>query len=500
MQNSRELVSSILLRSPQQPMLVRYGIAIVLSGLALLFTLLLSNGREAFSFPFFTTAVVLTAMFAGLRPGLVALAICILATDFLLMPPSGSLRVLRPSDVVRLVVFALLGILLCWLVDVLRTTTQELRRTSQQAESEREHLRTTLTSIGDAVIATDSEGRIRFLNPVAESLTGWKAEEATGRLLGDVFRIISEETRQPAEDPMAQVAQSEAAARLSNHSILMGRDGTEVLISHNSAAIPAHDGDIAGVVLVFRDIGESRRMQEAIRRTDRLVAAGRLAGTIAHEVNNPLASLTNAVYLAIREPGLTKKGTQLLHIAQQELQRVTHIVKLMLAFHQQSGGPEPVKICDVLDAVLELSQAQIELRDIKVERRYHCDGAIEAFPAELRHVFSNLLTNATEAVPDGGKILIDLRRSRGRMPGIHVYVSDNGPGIPSNIRDKIFEPFFTTKQVRGSGLGLWATRDLLARRGAFLRLRSCTTPRHSGTCFSVFFPTDTGGVSTAKAA
>lgn len=500
MQNSRELVSSILLRSTQQRMLVRYGIAVVLSGLALLFTFLLSNGRGAFSFPFFTTAVVLTAMFAGLRPGLLAIALCILGTYFLFMLPSGSLRLHRPTDIIRLVVFALLGILLCWLVDVLRKTTEQLRQTSEQAEREREHLRTTLTSIGDAVIATDHEGHIRFLNPVAESLTGWKADEATGKLLSDVFRIITEETGQPAEDPLGQVLRSEAAARFANHSILIGKDGTEVLISHNGAAIPNREGNIAGVVLVFRDIGESRRMQEAIRRTDRLVAAGRLAGTIAHEINNPLASLTNAVYLAIREPGLSTRGTQLLQIAQQELERVTHIVKLMLAFHQQSAGPEPVKICDVLDAVVEVSQPQTELRDIKVERRYHCEGALEAFPAELRHVFSNLLTNAIEAVPDGGKILIDLRRSRGRLPGLHVYVSDNGPGIPSEIRDKIFEPFFTTKQIRGSGLGLWTTRDLLARRGAFLRLRSCTTPRHSGTCVSVFFPTDTGGISTPKAA
>jgi PAS domain S-box-containing protein len=184
---------------------------------------------------------------------------------------------------------------------ILRDITAQFEAEKETA-LQRERLHVTLRSIGDAVLATDTDGRIAYLNPVAEKLTGWPYEQAMGRLLEEVLRIINEETRKPAENPVAKVFREGTVVGLANHTVLISRQGTEIAIEDSAAPIRDDQGELKGVVLVFHDATMERKTQDMLRKAERLAAAARLSASVAHEINNPLASVMYLIYMAKTAP------------------------------------------------------------------------------------------------------------------------------------------------------------------------------------------------------
>ncbi len=278
---------------------------------------------------------------------------------------------------------------------------------------------------------------------------------------------------------------------LANHTLLIRRDGTEIPIDDSGAPIRSREGQIDGVVLVFHDVSEQRKIEKALRISDRLATTGRLAATIAHEIHNPLDAVGNLLYL-IGKAAQEQTTREYVSMASQELARVTQMTQRMLAFQREAAKPVPVKIGEILDNVIALYDRKISSAGITLKLQVEFDGQILALPGELRQMFANLVGNAIEAVgPRRGTITLraysswDWRRER---PGLRVVVADNGPGIPADVRPNIFEPFYTTKGESGTGLGLWITSEILRKYDATMRLRTCTQPHFSGTCFSVFFP------------
>jgi PAS domain S-box-containing protein len=342
---------------------------------------------------------------------------------------------------------------------------------------QRERLSVTLRSIGDAVIATDTEGRVSYLNPVAEQLTGWPSDEAAGRPLDQVMHIVNEESRQPAENPVMRVLREGKVVGYANHTMLIARDGKELAIDDSAAPIRDAQGELIGVVLVFRDVTTERRSEEILRRTDKLAAAARLAATMAHEINNPLAAVVNLIYLARIMPDAPPDLLKHLATAEHELERVTHITRQALGFYRESSMPQPVDVATLMESVLQFYSHKISAKNITVKRALDGCEPVVGIAGELRQAFSNLIANAIDAVDRNGTIVVSAQsNSTGKERGIEVTVADDGPGIDDENIERLFEPFFTTKKDVGTGLGLWATKTIIERHGG----RIAVDPRHPG--------------------
>jgi PAS domain S-box-containing protein len=488
--------------------------------------------------------------------------------------------------------------------------------------------RRVLESIGDAVIVTDKDALITRMNPVAENLTGWIEGEAIGQPLPNVFRIADETTRAPMESPVDKIKRLGTVVGFAGHTVLYRRDGTQVHIDDSGAPVREDDGQLSGVVLVFRDVSEKReadrererllrevqsryaeleatyetsgialalidakelrylrvnrmlceilgqprekvlgarvdevaagveglqaaleavkrgetvsggllvgelatspgekryftadyspvldaegnvvaiaaasaeithqkKAEAALMQSEKLAAVGRLAASIAHEINNPLESVTNLLYLA-RETQSIQEAHEYLDIAERELRRASVITNQTLRFHRQSTGPREMRCDELLESVLVIYHGRFVNSRISVEKQTLATRGVLCFDGEVRQVLSNLVSNAIDAMhPIGGRLLVRSREGRdwssGR-PGLVLTIADTGPGMLPAIAARAFEPFYTTKGIGGTGLGLWISKDIVARHGGQLRMRTShggCAGRNSGTVFTLFLP------------
>jgi len=370
-----------------------------------------------------------------------------------------------------------------------------------EARTQREWSHTILHSIGDAVIATDAEGAITFMNPVAESLTGWTLQEAKGTALVKVFRIVNEQTRETVENPVDKVRRLDRVVGLANHTILINKSGQEFAIDDSGSPIRAANGNIVGIVLVFRDVTQQRGLEAALRSNERLAVAGRLSASIAHEIHNPIDTAGNLLFMASQQTSDQPQIQQLIDTAQREVHRVAQISKNMLSLHRKSRAPSSVKLPELLDGVVALIEETIAKGKRKIRVEHGFDGEIEGLPAELRQVFTNVLKNAVEATSEGGSIRIfSVATQEADRDGVLVHIADNGVGISDQMKSKLFTPFATTKEESGSGLGLWVSRAIVEKHDGAIRVSSAESG-YLGTTVSIFLPIkSTAGKSADEAA
>jgi len=343
----------------------------------------------------------------------------------------------------------------------------EITEQSQELFESQQWFQTTLESIGDAVIACDMGGAVTFMNAVAEKLTGWSLADVKDKPLDQVFHIVNEETRAVAENPVEKVRRLRQVIGLANHTVLIGREGRECLIDDSAAPIMSGADAMIGVVLVFRDVTEERRMQSALVASEKLAVAGRLAASIAHEIHNPLDSIANLHYLLEQETEPDKRG-EFLRLAQQELSRTMQISRTMLSLYREPKAPIRIDLGELIEGVLLLLDRRLQLQGIRLETQISGDLAVEGFPAELRQVFTNLIVNAVEAAGTKGRIRIRMEHAdAGELQGAGaiIEVADSGPGIPPEAAKNLFQPFFTTKGVHGTGLGLWVSMGIVQKHG-----------------------------------
>jgi two-component system, NtrC family, sensor kinase len=221
------------------------------------------------------------------------------------------------------------------------------------------------------------------------------------------------------------------------------------------------------------------------------VADSKLA-LLAHEINNPLDSVLNLLHLVRAEGVLTEHGLHYLTLAEEELQRVAEIAHAALDCARLNGALHEANIPVLMNSVVDVYRMQFEARGISVKTRYGAVGDISVYATPLRQVFSNLLLNAADAMPEGGRLLarvcVAREHSGKHRRGVRLTIADNGCGIAAEKLHAIFEPFFTTKGSAGSGLGLALVKDVVAQHGGRLHVRSSTRPGHSGTVFAIFLP------------
>ena len=238
-------------------------------------------------------------------------------------------------------------------------------------------------------------------------------------------------------------------------------------------------------------LAQFRQAEEAMRKSEKLAVAGRLAASIAHEINNPLEAITNLLYL-MRTTTADPQMMEYLAVAEQELSRVTEIVKQTLKFYREPSLHAPTQVAEVLESVLQLYAPRIAARNVRVCKDFRSIDPVTLAAGELRQVFANLIGNALDAMRGGGKLRLRARHGRdlgnGQQPGVLISVADTGTGIPVELRAKIFEPFVSTKGDTGTGLGLWITHEIVQKYAGRIRVRSSVHPQRSGTIFRVFLP------------
>jgi PAS domain S-box-containing protein len=239
------------------------------------------------------------------------------------------------------------------------------------------------------------------------------------------------------------------------------------------------------------DVTARKRAEDALLTSEKLAVAGRMAAAIAHEINNPLHAIGNLIYLIQHDSGINQTVLQYADQADTELRRVAHIVRQTLGFYRESNTPVPVDVGEIAEDVIQLHMPQISAKEIRVERRFETEDKVSALPGELRQVLANLVTNAIDALPRGGRLLLHIYSSRDWSTGKHglrVSVADTGNGITVDSQSRIFEPFFTTKGEKGTGLGLWVAAGIVGKHAGRIRVRTSTRPGSRGTVFSVFLP------------
>jgi signal transduction histidine kinase len=252
-------------------------------------------------------------------------------------------------------------------------------------------------------------------------------------------------------------------------------------------AVPMKDseGNVREWVGVIVDVHDQVLAEERLRRTEQLAAAGRLAATIAHEINNPLESVTNLIYLAEQSAELDKGTREYLEIASQELQRAAHIVRQTLGFYRENAAPKVADIGEIAEGVIELYQRNFTAKTLRVIAEIKTGIRACVVPGEIRQVIANLVANSIDASDCGGEIRVTVE---GDERVVTIRVADQGTGIADEYLPHLFEPFFTTKKDVGTGLGLWVSRDLVEKHHGTLSLETKTGPDDHGTVFTAVLP------------
>ena len=514
---------------------------------------------------------------------------------------------------------SLITVLLLWYGNALyQEIASAFRRQLSETAVQRDSLETTLESIGDAVIVCDLAGMVTKMNPAAVKATGWTTGQAEGEPFQRVFQMIEEHTREDVESPVLRVLKAGTIVNVTQHTLLVRRDAREIPIECNGAPIRDRNGEIVGVVLVFRDITERKQNEQALResnasrlrlaaiidsaedaiiskdlnsvvrswndgatrvfgysaeemldqpilriipeelqyeeaeilkkvragerihhfetkrrkksgdtfevsvtispirdesgevigaskiareitdmkrverllvQSEKLAATGRMAATMAHEINNPLESLMNLIFLARGESVPGSELHEYLVTAEGELERLTHLARQTLGFYRDTGSPKEVSIQQLLKSVISVYSSKLEAGGISIEKDFQDKRAVLVRKGELLQVLSNVITNAADAMRQGGLLSISTRETVGPLgEGVETVIRDNGSGIRPEHLTQIFEPFFTTKGELGTGIGLWVAKQLVESHGGIIAVTSNTEGENRGTAVTIAIP------------
>lgn len=357
-----------------------------------------------------------------------------------------------------------------------------LRAAEATARKSAEQWQSTFDALSEGVAFLSSEGRLIRWNDAFAGICG----AASGLHVGDDTTQLLERLLGTSE-PLRQQKTERYRAEFTT-------DQKRLQISVNQVS-----GEMggSGMVMVLSDITDRQLAEYALRTAEKIAATGKLAHAIAHEINNPLEALTNLVFLAQTSDSVDAIRGFLSH-ADEELARISRITRQTLSFHRDTRHPMPLDIGALVTEVAALFEPASIARRVPIVCDPAPTGIVYGFHGQLCQVFGNLVRNAAEAAPSDSRVVIRVRPiRRGGKEGVRVSIHDCGPGIPCDVQKKLFDPFFTTKELKGSGLGLWVSRNLVMKHGGTIRFRTSTRTSASGTTFEVFLPADGPSTHTA---
>jgi PAS domain S-box-containing protein len=362
------------------------------------------------------------------------------------------------------------------------------------AEQAQRHLAAIVESSEDAIVSKDLTGIVRSWNSQAERLFGYSASEMVGQ---PIRKLIPPELQDDEDRILATIARGEGIEHF--ETVRMAKDGRRIDVSLTISPIRDENGQIVGASKIARDISQKKQTEQALRLTERLASVGRLAATVAHEINNPLEAATNLVYLARTTNDVTQIPS-LLTQTEEELNRVGIISKQTLGFYREKNGATAVRLGNIVDSLIAVFALKAKNRGADLISEIRQDPEIHAIESEIRQLIANLLNNSVDAIFGGGKIRIRLSAGRGwnrTLPcGVRLTIADSGNGIDPENQPRVFEPFFTTNKDVGTGLGLWICKSIVEKHHGSIRFKTWTIPGKSGTVFTVFLPSDAMAQST----
>ena len=336
-----------------------------------------------------------------------------------------------------------------------------------------------------ALVQLDTELRITSWNPGAERIFGYTSKEA----LGQPFALLLSPEECADHIPCMQISILEKSGRNEDARWLIHKDGTRIWTRWVTEPIRNKDGQITGLAKVLRDETERLRTETSLRQSENLAIVGRMASSIAHEINNPLEAVTNLIYLA-RSRDVSPEVSEFLEQAELELARVSQVTLATLHFHRQTTEPQVVDIEEILESVLVLHKGRLKSNQIATERRYSRHPSIICQVNEIRQVLANLIGNSIDAMKnmDARRLIVRVRTAvdpATKEEGVRVMIADSGMGIRESAAKHVFEPFFTTKAATGTGLGLWISAEAVKKHQGTLQFRSRSAGPFRGTVFSL---------------
>jgi PAS domain S-box-containing protein len=357
-------------------------------------------------------------------------------------------------------------------------------RAEEALRKSEEFTRSIVESSVDCIKVVDLEGRLVYISPPGLRVLGIAD---AGSVLGQRWVEFWDPADQPRAAAALEKAKSGGAGRFEG-CLYAGNEATwwDVKITRMSSEHGVDDR----LLVISRENTEIKRAQAALMQSEKLAAAGRLAATVAHEINNPLEAVTNFIYLAKTADGLPEGVKEYLEVADQELTRVGHIAQQTLGFYRDGSKPAVIKVAELLESVVTLYERRLRYKNLRLEQQLDPRLSIVARKGDIKQVLSNLLTNAIDATEDSGRIVLRTRPAvdwQSRQRGVRITVADSGMGMSAETQAKAFSAFFTTKADVGTGIGLWVTKNILERWGGAIRCRS-SQGAVSGTVMSVFLP------------
>jgi two-component system cell cycle sensor histidine kinase/response regulator CckA len=459
--------------------------AVALTAAALLLSLLLRPYLESDIFILFVIAVWLSAWYYGRAGGIAAIAASTAAAFYFFLRTDAAPLAPLWSIATRLGAFLAIAVLITWLTSAWRESRQLLQAT--------------LSSIGDAVLATDREGCVTFLNPVAETLTGWSRQDARGKHASEILKLVDERTHEPVENPLARALRERTTVALLERTALVSRNGAESPIELSASPVRDESAGVRGAILVFRDIGKRRQLEEQATHAEKMEAVGRLARGVAGDFNNVLTVITGyAELLRVEAPAsspLRRFVDEIIYAGE----RAAALTRHLLAFSRGSTAqPRVLDLSSLVTAMEPLLQRLLGQGIELILLNPPNAGRVKADPSQMEQAIVNLATNARDAMPRGGKLVIEIAnvdldegassKNLGLNAGPYAMmaISDTGVGMDAATRSRLFEPFFTSKGPgKGSGLGLATVYGIVKQNEGQITVYS---QPGCGSIFEIYLP------------
>jgi PAS domain S-box-containing protein len=367
-----------------------------------------------------------------------------------------------------------------------RAAADELKRKREEAERQAAEIEAVYRTapIGLALFDTE-EFRYLRLNDRQAAFFGLKPEQVVGQTLTEMAPIPG------LRELFEQVRDGKPVVNFPLEGELISHPGEHRYWTVNYTPVFAADGSVQAISAASLEISQQKKAEKALIQSEKLAAVGRLASSISHEINNPLESVTNLLYLIAAQQNLPAELKTYVDLAQSEIARVSQIATQTLRFHRQTARPTRVSAMQLLEPILKLYHGRFMNCGVEVKTRFVSGTQVLCLENEIRQVLSNLIANALDAMRTGGRLLLrshDVRAEDGTLAGIRITVADDGHGMSGETIKRIFEPFFTTKDLNGTGLGLWISAEIVQRHEGRLSVRSGDGAERHGTVFGLFLP------------